>query len=795
MKLTLRLTLLLLLYCLTSQASHIAGGNIELVALDKPGQFQLSLNLYIDDASKSPDAIIQPSIVLSVFRKSDDKLMGDYTLKLGRRLVLVYANPACARQRGLQTSEVRYSATVQFDPAAFDDPAGYYIVWETCCRNQNVVNIRLPQADGMIYYLQFPPLLRNGQPFRNSSPVFLTPNAEYICIDKPFSLAFRATDADGDQLRYSLVTPYNDNVYKPAGFANSPQNPPYRLLLWENGFSASQAITGNPPLQISPTGVLTVRPDRVGLYAFTVLCEEFRPDASGTLQKIGEVRRDHQILVVDCATKVPPKPAITALNPTGQSPVAFCAGSFALLQTESDSNFNYQWRINGYNLPGETKQILRATQPGEYTVLKSYALVCTRDSVSDPFVLTLKPSPPAHINRVDTVLCVHTNNIELIANSEANVQYQWAFNGVNLPGATAPKLSATQAGRYLLRVFSPTNECTALDSVTITKNPLDRVTIEGLTANAPLCEGTPLRVALSQPTDTTRLTYTWQYNGRPSTDLTTASVGRAQPGTYQVTVSDSSCRVTSALIQINVRPRPIIDSVPPVCATDPNRITLRALPTGGLFSGPGVSNGRFDPTSAGPGLFTIRYQVSNAAGCVGDTSRRIQVLDVPTPNLGSALSVVAGGKVILQGPIGTDLTYTWEPVSPPGSATTAAITVRPAETTTYRLTVSRQGLCPVSGSVLVEVIPRLLVPTAFTPNNDGQNDRWELTGIGAFPQCRVRVFNRWGEVIFDAVGYPQPWDGRYQGKPVTPGVYQYSIQPSPDLPEQRGTVTVIDTDF
>lgn len=128
MKRHLLVWLILLTFCSDSWASHIAGGNIELVALDKPGQFQLSLNLYIDDASKGRDATIAPSITLSVFRKSDDKLMGDYPLKLGRRLILVYANPACARSRGRQTSEVRYSNVVQFDPAAFSDPAGYYVV-------------------------------------------------------------------------------------------------------------------------------------------------------------------------------------------------------------------------------------------------------------------------------------------------------------------------------------------------------------------------------------------------------------------------------------------------------------------------------------------------------------------------------------------------------------------------------------------------------------------------------------------------------------------------------------------
>ncbi|MBC8152769.1 MAG: gliding motility-associated C-terminal domain-containing protein [Bacteroidetes bacterium] len=792
MRITLLLWLIFVGSGLTGRASHIAGGNIELVALSKPGQFQLSLNLYIDDASRGSDAIIEPSIILSVFRQRDHKLMGDYPIRLGRRLPLVYANPACARSRGLETSEVRYSGVVQFDPAAFDDPAGYYIVWEKCCRNQNVINIVRPQTEGMTYYLAFPPLLRNGQPYRNSSPVFLTPNAEYICIDKPFSLAFRATDADGDQLRYSLVTPYNDNIYKPPGYANSPANPPYRLLGWERGFSASQAITGNPALQISASGVLTVRPNRVGLYAFAVLCEEFRPQADGTLQKIGEVRRDHQILVVDCAAQVPPKPIITALNPADQSPATFCEGNFALLQTESDTNFNYQWRVNGYNLPGETKRILRATEPGEYTVLKSFAQVCTRDSVSEVFVLTLKPSHRATIDAPDTVLCVN-RPVRLQANTRADFRYQWSLDGVDIPGATAAFLDAAQPGRYKLKLLSETTGCTALDSVGVTKSRLEKVVVQAITPNSPLCEGNPLTAVVSQPP--TRLTYVWQRDGQPLPGLTTATIMNAQPGSYQLTVSDSSCSLTSPPALVIPRPQPVLDSLPPACAGTAGRIPLRATPAGGLFGGPGVTNAAFDPAIAGAGRHRLTYAVTNSAGCRGDTSRYVTVITVPTPNLGQSLTVLAGRSLTLQGPADPGLTYTWEPTTDLTSPTTASLTVRPAQTTVYRLTVSRGGLCPVSTDVRIEVIPNLFVPTAFTPNGDGQNDTWTFTGIGEFPQCSVRVFNRWGEVVFDAAAYQQPWDGRYQGRPVGPGAYQFIVRPGPDLPEQRGTVMVLNQDF
>ncbi len=774
--------------CRFAAASHIAGGNIELVALDKPGQFRLSLNLYIDDASRGPEATIDSKITLSIFRQRDHALMGDYPITLGRRLALVYANPACARSRGLETSEVRYSGVVQLDPNTFDDPAGYYIVWEKCCRNQNVTNIYLPQTTGMIYYLAFPALRQNGQYFRNSSPVFLTPNAEYICVDKPFSLAFRATDADGDQLRYSLVTPYNDNIYKPPGFANSPNSPPYRLLPWQPGYSANRAITGNPALQISASGVLTVRPDRIGLYAFTVLCEEFRPDASGTLTKIGEVRRDHQILVVDCASQVPPKPAIAALDPAGQSPVSFCPGSFALLQTESDSTFNYQWRVNGYNLPGETKRTLKATLPGEYTVLKSYATICTRDSVSDTFVLTLKPSQPAHIDAPDTVRC-HDERITLQGNVGSALRYQWMLNGTDLPGAVSPTLDIAQPGHFTLKLFSEATGCTSLDSVTITNDALQQVSIKAATPT--LCEGNSLSAVVAQSPGS--LTYVWQREGQVI--ATTPTVPRALAGTYQLTVSDSACSVVAIPAVVNPNPRPVLDSLPPVCGTLVSPVRLHGLPAGGTFGGPGVTAGQFDPKVAGPGSHRLSYSVVSTAGCRGDTSRLVQVLNVPTPDLGSSQTVVVGRGVQLQGPAGPGLTYTWEPVTGLSSLTSAAITIRPEQTTTYRLTVSQNGLCPVSAEVNIEVLPALLIPTAFTPNGDGQNDTWNFAGINSFPQCHVRVFDRWGEVVFDSLNYQQPWDGRYRGELVQPGVYQFVIKPGPDFPEERGTVMILNRDF
>ncbi len=95
----------------------------------------------------------------------------------------------------------------------FNDPQGYYIVWERCCRNYAITNIYSENPDvssraaGQTFYLEFPPVVKNGQPFYNSSPRLFPPLNDYACPRKPYYVDFAGIDDDGDSLVYSLVTP------------------------------------------------------------------------------------------------------------------------------------------------------------------------------------------------------------------------------------------------------------------------------------------------------------------------------------------------------------------------------------------------------------------------------------------------------------------------------------------------------------------------------------------------------------------------------------------------------------
>lgn len=84
------------------------------------------------------------------------------------------------------------------------------------------------------------------------------------------------------------------------------------------------------------------------------------------------------------------------------------------------------------------------------------------------------------------------------------------------------------------------------------------------------------------------------------------------------------------------------------------------------------------------------------------------------------------------------------------------------------------------------------IPNAFTPNGDGTNEYWRIKGSEAYPNMQVEVLNRWGSTLYSASnGYKVPWDGKYNGKEVAPGVYYYIINLGDGSDVLTGSVTIV----
>src|ERR1019366_5516519 len=98
-------------------------------------------------------------------------------------------------------------------------------------------------------------------------------------------------------------------------------------------------------------------------------------------------------------------------------------------------------------------------------------------------------------------------------------------------------------------------------------------------------------------------------------------------------------------------------------------------------------------------------------------------------------------------------------------------TASPAVTTEYTITVTDAAGCKASDSLLVTILNgELLVPTGFSPNGDGVNDRFRVLNKN-LSKVDLQVFNRWGEKVFETTDLFDGWDGTYKGMQQELGVY------------------------
>ena len=145
-----------------------------------------------------------------------------------------------------------------------------------------------------------------------------------------------------------------------------------------------------------------------------------------------------------------------------------------------------------------------------------------------------------------------------------------------------------------------------------------------------------------------------------------------------------------------------------------------------------------------------------------------------------------------------DLTGLWDLVTPVGGETnlfTDQLTTLDQPFYCYRVRgLEEGGSCrSLSNVSCVPVGPTLYAPNAFTPNGDGINEFFELKGI-YIATYNIKIFDRWGALIYESFSLEDHWDGTWRGKPCQEGVYVWVVTATGfDQTEinKRGTATLI----
>lgn len=191
----------------------------------------------------------------------------------------------------------------------------------------------------------------------------------------------------------------------------------------------------------------------------------------------------------------------------------------------------------------------------------------------------------------------------------------------------------------------------------------------------------------------------------------------------------------------------------------------------------------FTRTATAPGLYLYRMGVA-ASSSIATSSCRVNsnvqwvdVFDLPLAQAGPDRVKFLGRPVRLLATANEEVgtRYAWTPALGLSDASQLNPLADPAQSTEYTLTVTSRYGCVNSDRVRVDVVSSIFVPNAFTPNADGKNDRWTIPSLTPELGAMVSVFDRAGQLVYQARSAAVSWDGTYKGVPLATGVYVYQI--------------------
>lgn len=186
---------------------------------------------------------------------------------------------------------------------------------------------------------------------------------------------------------------------------------------------------------------------------------------------------------------------------------------------------------------------------------------------------------------------------------------------------------------------------------------------------------------------------------------------------------------------------------------------------------------------------TTTYTVigTDAANCYSDTAQAIvTVRPTPTVSLGPDVTMAIGEFLTLRPTVtnGPIISWLWSPGNTLTCTSCSEPTAEIKWNTTYRVTVRNEANCLATDSINIRTIcpnSTVYIPNAFTPDGDGVNDVFMIQGKNIYVVKSFRVFNRWGELVFEKLNIvpnnpAYGWDGKIRGMVGSPDVYVYTAE-------------------
>jgi gliding motility-associated-like protein len=482
---------------------------------------------------------------------------------------------------------------------------------------------------------------------------------------------------------------------------------------------------------------------------------------------------------------------------------------------------------DGFNSnPANSKTVQHTyTTSGTYNVL---LVITTSKGCVASKMQTVIVSPVPSVNFSVPAVCISdvvsfTDSTTIADNS--NLSYLWNFNdpnatliNPNTSTAQNPTHKYSKAAVYQVSLTVLSNngcQATAVKNFVVNgATPKARFNILNATT---LCSNREVFFANQASVDfgnITKIEWYFDYGNNPAQKITDNNPyqGKLYRFSYpefhtpaslnysvrMVAYSGGSCAAdTTGTITLLATPKLTFTSPAPICMlAGPVQLVAKevsGIPGTGLYSGAGVDNaGIFNPAVSGAGTFNINYIYTANNACTDTVSQSITVNPNPVVSAGPNITLLQGAMAKIQATAtGDSLTYSWLPVTGLNNPNILNPIAAPAESTTYTLTAISSKGCASSSSVTIDILKQPVIPNMFTPNGDSKNDTWIIKYLDTYPDCTVEVFNRNGQKVFYSIGYPIPWDGRYNGADLPVGTYYYIINPKHGRSAMSGSISIM----
>ncbi len=544
-----------------------------------------------------------------------------------------------------------------------------------------------------------------------------TSNNDSFLINKPGVYAVTLTDYCNNILTDSINVQYY-NLVKPFSLGKDTiLCPGEMLLLQATDPAAVRYQWQNGATQSS------ISAQNPGIYVVTIT------DACGT-QQVDSIQIDNY--------------KVLKTLELGQDTM-LCPGQTLLLNAFDSAAVIYRWQ------DGSRNPTLFVNRSGSYILY--LADNCGNTATDIISVGYYDVITAVNIGK-DTTLCPG-ETLLLNATDRAAKFYRWQDGSAN------STLTVSQPGVYSVQV---TDNCghTLIDAIEVKYHPVLSALDFG--KDTSLCPGTAITLDAFDPA---AISYLWQ-------DGSTGSILRVQsPGIYSATIADNCNHKLVDSIQIdyyqlldtiNIGPKDTVLCEGNILILDASTPAARDY-----IWQDGISTATYAVKQ--PGIYQI--EVNDYCGNSAFDEIRIRYKDVPAPLSLSGDTVVCEGEVFRLNATAPDATfYRWDdgltnsiyPVTKPGFYSVMLGNDCGSAIYSMRIEMEYCGPC------------RTFVPTAFSPNNDGQNDAFNIFSECNFTHYQMLVFNRWGIKVFESKAPWNVWDGTFEGKTLPNGVYVWQFR-------------------